>query len=101
MSGTTLQAEAEILRQREREPRHERDDDESGEHHDQIWEHGARRLLDVAAHDRTTDVKTHPRERHEAADAHGDDQDERIMQFAQAELAGNRYEQRREHIERW
>ena len=42
--------------------------------------------LDVAAHDSTADIEAYAGERHETADAHRDDQHQRVMHFTQAKL---------------
>src|SRR5665213_1558614 len=88
--GADLSVETEIMRETEREPWHESDDQQPCDEHDEIGQHRARCGLDVATHDRAADIESDPGERHEAADAHGDDQHQRIMQLAEAELAGDR-----------
>ncbi len=95
-----LATEAEIGGQRQREPGHERDDQQAYDQHHQVGQHGARGLLDVAFHHRAADVEADSGERHEAADAHGDDQHQRVVQLADAELAGDRQQERRQHVER-
>src|SRR5579862_198647 len=94
-----LYPEAEITRQGGCEPRHERDGQEADQHDEQIRQHRARRTFDIAAHDSTADIEAHAGKWHEAADAHGDDEDERIVHLAETKLASDRYQQGRYDIE--
>src|SRR5262249_29990161 len=50
----------------------------------------ASRATPVRCHSSTADVEADAGERHEAAYAHGDNQHERVMHFAQAQLTGDR-----------
>ena len=84
------------MRQNQRKRRHECDDQKSDQHHDEIRNHRTRRALDIAAHDCAADVKADACERHEAADSHGNDEHQGVVEFAQSELACDRQKQRRQ-----